>query len=478
MNTQTSYEASDQTQITYELITDASERSKSIDKLYQGKFKANQDISHIPGESGLPFIGSSIELIHNPRKYFARLQSKYGDVHRGNVMFEPFVSFHGPEATKIILKDEEQNFSSKFGWANLAGRYLYDGLMLQDFAHHKLNRKILNEAFKRESLKGYSELMNPIIESEIEELKGKSSIKCYDFIKQLTLDIALVAFLGLELTKENQKINRAFINMTLATVGIVRVPIFGNAMWKGDRAHTYLVNKIRDLIPLKRENPSKDMLSILVNSKNDCGDFFSAQQIVDHMIFLLVAAHDTTSSALTNMIYHVSKDKKWQKIIRKESEDLNEKLCSYNNLDKLEMIDYCLKESLRLLPPVRMIPRRTVKNCFINNHYIPANTQIWVSPEYNHRMPEYWTNPDEFDPLRFAANRQEDKQHKYLYIPYGHGAHLCIGKQFSVIQSRLISHQLFKTFETSIFDGYKAKHRILPFSKPKGGLPLKLKPLI
>jgi cytochrome P450 len=125
-----------------------------------------------------------------------------------------------------------------------------------------------------------------------------------------------------------------------------------------------------------------------------------------------------------------------------------------------------------------MIPRRTVKNCFINNHYIPANTQIWVSPEYNHRMPEYWTNPDEFDPLRFAANRQEDKQHKYLYIPYGHGAHLCIGKQFSVIQSRLISHQLFKTFETSIFDGYKAKHRILPFSKPKGGLPLKLKPLI
>ncbi|UUY08376.1 cytochrome P450 [Pseudomonas sp. J452] len=456
-------------------IVDVRQRAQDMRHAIGSTLKATKSISHIPGERGWPMIGSSIEFLNSPRNYFLRLDKRYGPVHRGNVIFENFISFHGAEAAEIIFKDTGKNFSSKLGWSNIAGRYLFNGLMLRDFDEHRLHRKIMNEAFKKEAMLGYAELMNPIIQNWINAFQDNQIVRFYDVIKQLTLDVALVAFVGVELNHESQKLNDAFIDMTKATVALVRFPFYKNATWKGDKAHRYLSAYIKSLIPAKRRAEGKDMLSIFSRARTEEGEYFSDQQIVDHMMFLLVAAHDTSTSAIVNMGYYLSREPLWQDKIRQQAQSIGADVCEYDQLDRHELIDYSLKESLRLFPPVRMIPRRTVRECEIMGHRVPANTQIWVSPEFNHRMPEYWSNPDSFDPMRFSPERAEDKQHKYLYIPYGHGVHICLGQHFSVMQAKLIGHQLYQKFATQLFDGYEAKHRILPFSKPMEGLPIILK---
>ena len=98
-----------------------------------------------------------------------------------------------------------------------------------------------------------------------------------------------------------------------------------------------------------------------------------------------------------------------------------------------------------------------------------------MSSLFTHYMEEYWTKPDNFDPERWSPERAEYKRHPYQWIPFGGGAHMCVGQHFADLQVKAIMHQILLRFSWSVDEGYQIPYQLMPIAKPKDGLPVKLK---
>src|SRR5690606_13997570 len=132
--------------------------------------------------------------------------------------------------------------------------------------------------------------------------------------------------------------------------------------------------------------------------------------IVNHMIFLLMAAHDTSTITLCSVFYHLAKFPRWQEPVRSESRGLQKESLDHDDLAKLETLARVIKDSLRLVAPVHGLPRRTVKDVEFKGHTIPAGTFGMISRMVTHQLPDYWETPAHFSPDRFAPERNEHKR--------------------------------------------------------------------
>ena len=107
---------------------------------------------------------------------------------------------------------------------------------------------------------------------------------------------------------------------------------------------------------------------------------------------------------------------------------------SMNGCDTASLV---FREALRMYPPLPTIPRRCVRETEVMGFRIPRNAGVGLSPLFTHYMPEFWSDPQRFDPERFSPGRAEDKQHFFQFIPFGGGAHKCLGLHFAEIQSKI-----------------------------------------
>ncbi len=243
---------------------------------------------------------------------------------------------------------------------------------------------------------------------------------------------------------------------------------------KGLDGRRFLVQYLSGLLPEKRSTLTDDMFSQFCHSKSKDGESFSDEDVVNHMIFLLMAAHDTITSATTSLIYYLARNPTWQQAIREEGRRVRSEAVNYEDLEQLPVLEACFDEALRLFPPVPMTPRRTVQDVEFKGTLIPAHTLVYINAYNTHRMEKYWTNPLEFDPNRFLE-RKEHKQHPYLFVPFGGGAHMCIGKLFAYMEVKAFIHQFLQRYEVSLPEGYQLNQRIIPIPRPKDGLPIHLK---
>jgi cytochrome P450 len=187
---------------------------------------------------------------------------------------------------------------------------------------------------------------------------------------------------------------------------------------------------------------------------------------------LFFAAYDTTTTALSNLVMHLAQQPDLQERMRAESLALGKKIADFDDLAQLPLIDHAFHEALRLYPSASIYMRRTIRECELGGYQVPANTVLFMPPVYNHRMAEWWNNPAEFDPDRFAAPREEHKRHSFSYVPFGGGAHKCIGMNFAAMNAKLFMHQLLLNYRFKLPAGYVPRTQTLPLPKPVKDLPL------
>jgi len=443
--------------------------------------RENQSLDHLPGSFGWPFIGHTFKFLANPKASQDEMYAKYGTVIKSSALFQRSVILLGPEANELVMMDKEKNFSSRMGWKYFLDRLFHNGLMLRDFEDHRAHRRIMNAAFRPAALENYIDTMNPVIEERIEEWSRISDFRFYNAIKELTLDVAAVVFVGMEMGEDADKVNQAFIDTVAASLAIVRFPVPGLALWKGIKAREFLIGFFGNMIAQKRQSDDKDMFTQFCRNTNDEGEYYSDEDIVDHMIFLMMAAHDTTTSAITTMVYALSEHPEWQQKAREECQGLfdatGNKHLAYGDQDKLEIVEWVFKEALRLYTPVPNIPRRAIRSFEFNGYTIPANTNIGISPSFTHYMSEIWENPHAFEPDRFSPQRAEDKKHPFAWVPFNKGAHMCIGLHFAYMQVKAVMYQFLRLYEFSLPENYQLNMVEVPIPKPKDRLPITLRKL-
>ena len=402
---------------------------------------------------------------------------QYGPVFRENTFFQRSITVVSPQAVQMVFRDTEHIFSSKWGWHNMLGRFFHGGLMLRDFDEHKIHRRIIASAFATSALQGYLGLMNPIVRQHVAAWGDQPGFRFHPAAKRMTLDMAKVVFAGLSLgEQELTQYDRSFTAMMAASLALLRWNVPGTTYWRGLRGRQQLEQVFRDLIPLKRKSDDADLLAQLCHAVSQEGERLTDEEIVDHMIFMMVAAHDTTTSALTNMVWALAAHPEWQERLRATVLEVDRQEVSYDDLAAFEDVEHVLKETLRLEPPVIGIPRMTLRECEIDGHRIPAYCVVWLAPRVTQRLPEYWSNPDDFDPERFSEGRAEHKQHPGLWFPYGNGTHLCLGMHFSVIQVKAVVNQMLRRYRLTLPADYAPKRQVIPFPKPIDDLPVILEP--
>lgn len=434
-------------------------------------------LDHIPGEDGLPVIGNTLEQLGDYRAFTTRMVNTYGRVYRNNSFGGRSVALHGPEANELVMFDREKIFSSEQGWGPVLNLLFPRGLMLMDFEKHRADRKILSVAFKPEPMRHYAESLNEGIRDRVAAWSGKR-FKFYPAIKELTLDLAATSFLGIPWGPEADKVNKAFVDMVQASIGVVRVPMPFTAMGRGAKGRAYLVDYFGRMVPERREGTGEDIFSQICRARDDNGEYLSADAIVDHMNFLMMAAHDTITSSITSLVWMLAKHPEWQDKLREEMLAVSPagEGVGHNSLGELELTEWAFKEALRLVPPVPSFPRRALKDFEYGGYMIPAGTSVGVSPAFTHMMPEHWPEPEKFDPMRFSPEVARER-HKYAWVPFGGGAHMCLGLHFAYMQAKIFFHHVITTHRIVVAPGYEPKWQVLPIPRPKDGLMVTFEPL-
>jgi cytochrome P450 len=404
------------------------------------------------------------------RSSLERMHRSYGNgvMHRAGPV--DMVNLFGPDANRLVLLDRDGLFSARKPWMAIMGRIFPNGLLLRDGAEHKHQRKIMHEAFKRNALRSYAERMNPMIEAGIEDWGGAR--KAFQSYKVLTLDIAASIFVGVDLGPETRRMNGVFEDMVAASMSIVRLPIQGLEFKRGLDGRAFLARYFRELLPKKRADAGADMLSRLARAQNESGDRLADQDVIDHMIFLMMAAHDTTTSSLTSMTYELARHPEWQERVREEAFALGKPWLDFEDVERQKTLTLVMKETLRRYPPLPVIPRIAERDFEFEGRRVPAGAMVIVAPIHTHHMPEWFPAPDVFDPERFAPERAEHERHTHAWIPFGGGPHHCLGLRFAETQIKSVMHQLVRRYRFRVEPGYRMPVQQAPISKPRDGLPV------
>ena len=436
----------------------------------------------VMGDSGLPVLGHMIETFRGGPDYLLQVYKTYGPLHYAYSPALPAVVALGPDATQAVFSNKNKDFSQR-GWHPVIGPFFNRGLMMLDFEEHMFHRRIMQEAFTRSRLTGYVEHIDRVASQVIAHdwVENDPRFLFYPAVKELTLDIASVVFMGHEPGTDKElvtKVNDAFTMTTRAGGAIIRTALPPFKWWRGLQARKVLDTYFEERVAERRKAEGTDMLTVLCHTSDEDGNSFSDQDIVNHMIFLMMAAHDTSTSTLTTMAYHLAANQDWQDRCREESDRLGDGPLDIEALEKLETLDLVMNEALRLVTPLPFNVRSTVRDTELLGHFIPANTNVVVWPSVNHHLPELWTDPEKFDPARFAEPRNEHKQHRYAFAPFGGGAHKCIGMVFGQLEVKTVMHRLLRRYRLEPpHHGYVSKLDYGGMPIPMDGMPIVLRPL-
>src|SRR3977135_1339190 len=307
-------------------------------------------LTHIPGDEGWPIIGKTLDVLADPKGHVEKHAAKYGLVYRSHLFGETSLVLLGPEANELVLFDQAKQFSSTLGWGRILGLLFPRGLMLLDFEEHRLHRRALSVAFKSGPMKSYlTELDKGIARRVAKWRAAPGDMLLYPAMKQLTLDLAATSFLGADIGPEVDEITRAFIDMVAAAVAPIRRPLPFTQMGRGVAGRKRIVAYFSEQIPIRRaRGGGDDLFSQLCQATHEDGALLSEQDIIDHMSFLMLAAHDTLTSSLTSFVGELAAHPEWQKKLRDEVAGLGlpkDAPTSFDDLEKLPLSEMAFKEA-------------------------------------------------------------------------------------------------------------------------------------
>ena len=368
----------------------------------------------VPGDYGFPVVGRGLSITDDVIDFARQRYSRSGSVSWTGLLGIRAVLVVGPDAVEQVVNNRDKAFANGPGWEYFIGPFFTRGIMLLDFEEHLHHKRIMQQAFTRDMLRRYSIRLDSGISTATAQWRPGPGFRLFDAVKQLLLDLANDVLVGTELGPKADSVNAAFIDTVVAGLSMVRHDIPGGGWHRGLQGRKLLEEYFRELLPAKRNSDSDDLFSVLCRSETEDGARFDDDDVVNHMIFVLMAAHDTTTITATTMAYYLGKNPEWQERLRDEVREFGKPSVGYDDLERLPLLDRVFRESLRINPPVALMMRQAVKDTTILNRYVPAGTKIVVPIVATHRLPGFWSDPDTFDPDRCSRRRRYLRHRRVL----------------------------------------------------------------
>jgi cytochrome P450 len=434
----------------------------------------NRALANVPGRKGLPVFGILPLAVRDPQRFAREMFENHGPVHRFYACGNWNVQLIGPEANEFVLFDQAGNFSSRGGWKPVFGRHFDGGLLLRDGEDHQWHRKLIASAFKQDQLNHYLSVFAQNIARLSQTWFGRTT-DVYEFAQQLTFANGYAAFLGRDAAQATRDDLLAFRYLMRSATSVVTTPLPGNSEWRAAWAKRHVTGLIRPMLSASVAPERKDLLAVLVRMR-DAG-LLDDEEIIGHLTFVIAASFDALSSGTVSTLYYLARDPEWQEQVRKELCQAIPDPANMNvgEVALCEQAEWAVKEALRLNAAAPVLWRRAIRDVSFGGYDFPAGTIMGVNPMLTHLLPSIWEQPGRYDPSRF---RPEDvrARHRFAFVPFGGGAHGCLGANFAYLQIRALLRHLLERHELVLADAEPPRWYHWPNCRPRGGLRIALTP--
>lgn len=408
----------------------------------------------MPGDYGLPFLGQTLELFRTEELYYWRHFQRYGPVFKTRILGQKVAFLIGPDANRLVLLEQADHVSSRVGWAFLEplfGR----GILLQDGAEHRATRRLMYPAFHGRAIASYFDTIQSIVQDFLKDWAERGTIPLTADFRKLTLIVASRLFLGSQTTREVEQTSQWFTELVAGRLAILRIDSPLTLYGRSQRARRQLQAFLRTTIAERQRqgnlHDSRDVLDLLLAAVDEDGNRLSESEVIDQALLLLFAGHETTATLLSWLLFELGSHPEWRDRLRSEqAQVVGDKPLSLSHLKQFPQLTCVLKEAERLYPPVYSIPRGVVKDIDYAGYRIPAGWYVDISPMLTHRLPELYTEPDRFDPDRFAPPREEDKKHPFALVGFGSGPHGCLGFEFAQMEMKIVLSTLLRSYDWTV----------------------------
>ncbi|MFN8502575.1 cytochrome P450 [Kouleothrix sp.] len=422
-----------------------------------------------PGRRGFPVLGETGDWARDPLKFARDRHARYGPVWRTHLMGRPTAVLLGPEANRFILGTHMHLFSSRQGWSKTITSLIGDGLSLLDGATHRRHRAMIMPALHGAVLQGYAAEMQAQVAGHAQQWLALGELRLFDGFKRLSFDIATRLMLGPQLQDEAAECFKLFRTFTrgLFAPPAWRLPWlpYGRAWDAGQRLRPILARIVAE----HRRAPADTILGTLVAARDEAGEGFSDAELMDELLVLLWAGHDTITSLLTWVVYELARHPAVDAEARAEQLALGGAALDAAALKRMPALDRVLREAERLHPPAPGGFRAVVEEFEYGGFHIPAGWNVMYSSVFTHHMPELWHDPECFDPARFAAPRNEGRQ-PFCMVGFGGGPRVCVGLAFAQMQMRIVMAYLLRNVRFELLPGQRFDPVAVPTRMPRDGL--------
>ena len=445
------------------------------------------DLSLPPGPSRNWPAGDFKAMRDNGAGHLLRLVKTYGDVVLFYLGPQPVVVVRQPEHVRQVLVEKARYYSKETRGFQKLALILGQGLVTSGGELWRKQRRIMQPAFHRKQIANFAEIMARISKEAVERLRPYSLtgevIDIDHEMMGLTLEVVSEALLGEHLENEADLVADAVevvqkeVNRRIMSVVDLQMSVPTKANRKLKKAFHDLDTVVHGVRAKRREAGvnTNDLLSMLLQVKDaETGEGMNDQQLRDEVMTMFLAGHETSSNALVWTWHLLSRH---PAVARKLKLELDEVLAgrtpTLEDLPKLVYTEKVLHESMRLFPPVWGYSRMAEKEDVIGGYRIPKGTWVFVSQYLTHRTPEYFENPEGFDPERFHEGFMESLP-KCAYFPFGAGARQCIGNNFALMEVKIILATLAQHFQFFLEEGHSVVAKPLITLRPLNGLRMRV----
>ncbi len=359
----------------------------------------------------------------------------------------------------ILQKNHKIYHKSKIQTTHLS-KYVGYGLLTSSGDYWLKQRRLIQPAFHKDKIQNLVAIIDTAITTQVDTIKAEGMVDLYPLMNALAFEVVAKSLFNF--SAETQTLNRLqFIieKLQLFIVKELRMPY--KKLWytlNGQiKYHMALVKESRAIINTiiedrrQSKNNHDDLLDMLLHAQYEDGSTMTNDQLIDEILILFVAGHETTANALTFTLKLLAQNK--EALIKAEEEIKNVNIKDYSALEEISQLNYikcCIEESMRLYPPAWITDRVNIEDDSINGCYLKKGTIIGASIYEMHRNKSYWNSPEHFIPERFLdAHRKEIMP---FYMPFGAGPRLCIGNNFAMYEMILAVSSILKKFHISTTD--------------------------
>jgi cytochrome P450 len=409
-------------------------------------------LKQFPEVPSIEFFKHAGSILKNPLPFHQKNFEALGDTFKLNLGFGNSVVFsRDPEFAIYALRGNQKNFRKTEIQTKDLAKYVGKGLLTAEGENWKFQRQLIQPAFHRKNLFTLLDFMIEAIDKELERIEVNKTIDIFPIFNDLAFKVVVKSLFSDAINSEEMaKLQLVTEETQKMLVKELRQPY--KKWWfllSGElKRNLNLSQEARDLLSviIKRRQVSgqkgKDLLDMLMALTYDDGSKMNEEQLIDEILILFIAGHETTSNALSFTFQLIGQKEEVQNKLFAEIDSL----IDASPLDILKESKYTqmvIEESMRLFPPVYFIDRQNKTADVFKGFEIPKHTSLLFSVHQIHRNAENWESPNEFNPERFSESRSV----RDFYFPFGAGPRKCIGNNFAVYELILVIHRLLSQFK-------------------------------